>query len=154
LSRWVYTIDYVAGRLFLADDGPGDGERGVRVPLSRTAGGLVVRVGQPGGTRALHLVPDSGADRLVLFRTACAALPSMTLLDTVRVRSVTGEAMARLIRLEDLQIAGIRLGARQGLLLEGRPPDGAMGDGLLPLHLFARVTFHVAASYLLLEPRR
>jgi hypothetical protein len=29
-----------------------------------------------------------------------------------------------------------------------------MGDGLLPLHLFARVTFHVAASYLLLEPRR
>jgi hypothetical protein len=28
-----------------------------------------------------------------------------------------------------------------------------MGDGLLPLHLFARVTFNLAESYLLVEPQ-
>ena len=28
-----------------------------------------------------------------------------------------------------------------------------MGDGLLPLHVFSRVTFNVAEGYLIVQPR-
>jgi predicted aspartyl protease len=153
LSSWVYTIDYRSRQLFLFDHAPTGKAQAVRLPLSVRSDGLVAAVDLPGASRPLHLVPDTGADRLVLFRAACSALPQMTLLDTVRVRSVTGEAMARLALVNDLSLTGIMLGDHQALILEQRPRDGAMGDGLMPLHLFGRVTFNVAESYLLLEPR-
>lgn len=154
LSRWVSTIDYGARRLLLALDAAACGSGAVRLPLVRGAGGLVATVDLGGGAGALHLVPDSGADRLVLFGPSMHALPPLTLLDTVRVRSILGDEPARLVRLDHLQVADIPLGSREALLLPDRPPGGVMGDGLLPLHLFGRATFDLAGSALWLEARR
>ena len=135
-------------------DGAACGSRAVRLPLVRSAGSLVAAIELGGAAGPLRLVPDSGADRLVLFGYQPGGLPSLTLLGTVRVRSVTGEASARLVRLDHLEVGGIAVGDHQALLLDDRPTGGAMGDGLLPLHLFGRVTFNLAHSSLWLEPRR
>jgi predicted aspartyl protease len=153
LSRWVYTIDYRAGRLLLSPDPSASGRPAVRLPLERSSGGWLAAVAVGDAAEPLRLVPDSGADRLVLFAKAQARLPLLTLLETVRVRSVTGDAMARLVRLDTPRVGGIRIGEHQALLLDAGPSGGEMGDGLLPLHLFARVTFDLAESSLWLEPR-
>ena len=154
LSRWPFTIDYEAKRLTV--DGPLDAPpvRTVRLPLARVAGGLVALVPASRGHVPLRLVPDSGADRIVLFRSATDALPPVTLIEAVRVRSITGDSLARLVRLPDLDVGGIRLRDREGLLLDRQPADAAMGDGLLPLHLFALARFDVGAGYLELGEKR
>jgi hypothetical protein len=71
----------------------------------------------------------------------------------VRVRSVTGERAARLVRVYGLELGAIRLPDQDGVLMDAESTSGALGDGLLPLHLFGRVTFNVAEGYLALEPR-
>lgn len=150
LSHWPYTIDYAAGRLTFAERSPANG-RTVRLPLAWVAGGLVAVIPQRTG-EPLRLVPDSGADRTVLFRSS-HRLPPLTLIDTVRVRSVTGEGLARLVRVHGLDVGGLRVPDHDGLLLESGPASAAMGDGLLPLHLFARASFDISAGYLDLEAR-
>jgi hypothetical protein len=154
LSRWIYAIDYRSRQLLAPLDPPSGASRAVRRPLVRTAGSLTAAIELSGFSEPLHLVPDSGADRLVLFRQPSAALPAPPLVERVRVRSIAGETGGRLSRLDRLAIGGIAVGDHQALLLDQRPPGDAMGDGLLPLHLFGRVTFDVAGSSLWLEPRR
>jgi predicted aspartyl protease len=152
LGHWTYTIDYVAGRLLLGGSGSLPPDRAVRLTLTRASAGLIAVLPQPGAD-PLQLVPDSGADRLVLFGAPRPPGTAITVLEVVRVRSVTGEALARLVRIDDLRVGRIRIRNHEGLLLDAGPRDGTMGDGLLPLHLFARVTFNLAESYLLVEPR-
>lgn len=153
LSHWPYTIDYTAGRLSLSDIREAS-SRAVRLPLSRVSGGLVATVSPSRGGSALRLVPDSGADRTVLFRSAGDALPPLTILDTLRVRSIAGDRVARLVRVHGLEVGGIRLPDHEGLLMERGPAGDAMGDGLLPLHLFSRVSFDVGAGFLVLVARQ
>jgi predicted aspartyl protease len=152
LSHWPYTIDYAAGLLTFAEPSPANGQT-VRLPLARVSGGLVAVIPQRNGERSLRLVPDSGADRTVLFRSG-HRLPPLTLIDTVRVRSVTGEGIARLVRVHGLDLGGLRVPDHDGLLLEPGAATAAMGDGLLPLHLFARASFNIPAGYLVLEARQ
>jgi predicted aspartyl protease len=154
LARWVYTIDYRARQLLVAPETAPCGSGAVRLPLVRSAGGMVTPIVLGGASGLLRLVPDTGADRLVLFGQMSHALPALSLIETVRVRSITGEGSARLVRLGPLEVAGIAVGELEALLLDARPSSGAMGDGLLPLHLFGRVTFDVARSSLWIEPRR
>jgi len=151
LSRWPFTIDYEVGRLTLQDTPGPVRAPAVRLPLARVAGGLVALVPASRGSRPLRLVPDSGADRIVLFGSATDVLPPVTLIEAVRVRSIAGDSLARLVRLPDLDVGGIRLRGREGLVVDRQPAGAAMGDGLLPLHLFARARFDVAAGYLELE---
>lgn len=154
LSRWMFTIDYRQKHLFLPLESPARDKRAVRLPLVRSAGSLLAAVELGGAAGPLHLVPDSGADRLVLFGASSNALPSLTLLETVRVRSISGEASARLVQLGHLELGGIAVGDLEALVLEEGPSGGVMGDGLLPLHLFGRVTFDLPGASLWLEPRR
>lgn len=154
LSRWTYTIDYRASRLLVSSDSTSSTSRAVRLPLVRVGGNLLAAIELGGTTEPLRLVPDSGADRLVLFEQPLRTLPPLTLRDTVRVRSVVGESIARLVQLDRLEVSGVPIGSQEALLLRDRPAGGPMGDGLLPLHLFGRVTFDRAGSSLWLEPRR
>ena len=71
----------------------------------------------------------------------------------MRTRSVAGQRVVRRVVVEALQVGNARLGDHEGLLVEAPEPD-LMGDGLLPLHLFASVTFNGPAGYVTIEPRR
>lgn len=153
LAQWVFAIEYRTSQLLLSAEPAAEVSRGVRLPLVRGAGGLVAAV-DFGRAGPAYLVPDSGADRLVLFGDRTGAWPSLTMLDSVRVRSVAGDVPARLVRLDRVEVGGIPIGTREAILLSQRPVGGLMGDGLLPLHLFGRVTFDLAGGFLWLEAWR
>jgi predicted aspartyl protease len=152
LADHVYTLDY-ARRELRCQAASGESVNGVRLPLSIVDGRALVSLPQAGG--ALRLVPDSGADHLVLFtRPGQPLTPLVTPLDTVRARSVNGQRLARRVLVQALDVGGSRLRDQEGLLLEAPGPGDLMGDGLLPLHLFSRVTFDGPGGYALIEPRR
>jgi Aspartyl protease len=147
----VYTLDYQ--RALLSCQPPDSvSTRAVRLPLTVTDGRALVSLPQPRG--ALSLVPDSGADRLVLFTRAGRSPNALiTPRETVRARSITGLRVARRVLVQQLQIGEARLGDHDGVLVDAPENDG-MGDGLLPLHWFASVTFNGPAGYVSIEPRR
>lgn len=151
LFAHVYTLDYE--RALLRCQPPGlEPANAVRVPLTVTDGRALVSLPQSRG--ALSLVPDSGADRLVLFSRA--GQPPNALItprETVRTRSIAGQRVVRHVLVQALQVGDARLGDHDGVLVDA-PETELMGDGLLPLHLFASVTFNGPAGYVAIEPRR
>jgi len=151
LFAQVYTLDYE--RALLRCHATGNQASGVRLPLTVTDGQALVSLPQSRGV--LRLVPDSGADRLVLFtRPGQRLTPLVTPLDTVRSRSISGHRLARRVLIQALDVGETRLGGHEGVLLDAPGPGDVMGDGLLPLHLFSRVTFNGPEGYVVLEPRR
>jgi len=153
LQPHVYTLDYEAGQLRCNTAGDPVLARGERQPLSVTNGVALISLPQPRGP--LHLVPDSGADRLVLFTRPGHPLHALvTPLDVVRSRTVNGQRATRRVLIQSFQIGQARLDDHEGVLMDDPGPVARMGDGLLPLHLFARVTFDAAAGYLTMEARR
>ena len=151
LFAHVYTLDYERALLgCLPPDR--DSTSAARLPLTVVDGRALVSLPQSRGP--LRLVPDSGADRLVLFTRRGQPLNALvTPREIGRARSVAGQRVVRRVVVEALQVGDARLGDREGLLVEAPDPD-LMGDGLLPLHLFARVTFNGPAGYVTIEPRR
>jgi hypothetical protein len=149
LFAHVYTLDYERALLRCQGPEPADA---VRLPLTVTDGRALVSLPQPRG--ALSLVPDSGADRLVLF-TRAGQPPNalITPRESVRARSITGHRVVRRVLVQALQVGEARLGDHDGVLVDV-PETDLMGDGLLPLHLFASVTFNGLAGYVAIEPRR
>ena len=152
LFAHVYTLDYERAtlRCHQRTSGPANA---VRLPLTVTDGRALVSLPQARG--ALHLVPDSGADRLVLF-TRAGRPPNLLLTprDTVHTRSIAGQRLARRVLVQALQVGDHRLGDHDGVLVDAPATGALMGDGLLPLHLFARVTFNGPAGYVAIALRR
>ncbi len=146
-----FAIDY-RRRLILCSAALPDRVAGRRLSLAQDGGRLFVILPVEGGN-ALRLVPDSGADRLVLFAVDPGRLPLVTPLDTVRLQSVAGWRLARRVLVHGLPLGRLAREGLEGLLLDGAPPNEAMGDGLLPLSLFARVTFDGPAGEIVLEDR-
>jgi hypothetical protein len=155
-----FTIDYLRRRLLLhtgAVDPPG-----TRLPLELNGGRALVLllpppgqapVGPPNTCQALKLVPDSGADGLVLFDRPGGALPPVTPLDTSTLRTLSGLKVVRRVLIDELAVGAIRLRRQIGVLVERTQHEQPMGDGLLPLHLFARVTFNGPEGYLIVATR-
>ena len=98
----------------------------------------------------LRLIPDSGADRLVLFTHA--ELPSLVAVDVGLLKSATGMRAGAAGC-----VSKVSTWARSGSTIRTRrcsrapSTDMALGDGLLPLHLFARVTINGPGRYLVVE---
>lgn len=151
LREGPYSIDYRSAQLTLGTLAPAS-PTAIRLPLLPVAGSWLALVPGAGGGRSLRMLPDSGADRIVLFAATSDHLPPMTILESVRVRSIAGDRAARLVRLHAWQVGNYLLRDREALWMEQPAAGGAMGDGLLPLQLFARASFHVAGRYLELEP--
>lgn len=152
LAWRAYTIDYERRRL-VCDSRVGAPIAGRQLPLAFSDGRALVTFPLADG-RTLHLVPDSGADRLVLFSGSPSGLPLVTPLDIVRLRSVTGQQIARRVIVHGFGVGPAGGQGLEGLVVEPPPGGNALGDGLLPLSLFARVTFNGAEGQIVLENRR
>lgn len=151
LSQFDYTIDYRSRRLLWNDDGRR--EQGMRLALEPSEGRFLVRLPQDAGCRcAVRMVPDSGADGFVLFTgTDADRLPVDAGVDAVRVTTLAGEGIARAVVLKALRVGPARLWNQPAARVT-RPQGGAdEGDGLLPLHLFARVSFNHHEGYMTVE---
>lgn len=138
LGTRAFTIDYAARRLRWPADDQLDEAGAAVLPLD-THGTIWLAVADDAGRR-LALVPDSGAEQTVLFDRGqwrhLAHLPG-----TSAIRSVTSERPATRGTLAVLNLAQLRVVEHPVIVVDGADIDRAHGDGLLPLHLFDRVTF-------------
>ncbi len=87
----------------------------------------------------------------MLFAGGGRVVPDATPLGAVRLRTVAGDRIAQRVSLDRLDVGAVRLRDVPALVIEGAPA-GADADGLLPLHLFARVTVDGPGGWLIAEP--
>jgi predicted aspartyl protease len=150
LARSTYTIDYRRRAVVWHADGAIPD--GTRLRLDLIDGRAIVSL--PRGTSArgvLRMIPDTGADGIVLFAGPGRALPSVTPLDIGLLRTVSGVQLVRRVLLERFSAGQIELGDVIASVVERRDTRGIDGDGLLPLHMFSAVTFDVAHGVLVLQ---
>jgi hypothetical protein len=152
LATAIYTIDYLERTVVW--HGPDDPLPGLRLPLLIRDNRVLVSLAQHDGDPSpLRLIPDSGSDGLVFFSHAQDKL-RVTPLGVGVLSSASGSPrVVRQVAVENMVVGNTRIDTTLAALLESRDPAQMMGDGLLPLHLFARVTFNAGEGYLIVEPR-
>ena len=133
-----YTLDFRQRRIEWHDRPIA--ESGVTLTLAYEHGRFVVDLPQHGST--LRLVPDSGAGGLVLFSVAGGIRHNIV--ETGRTVELTAAGTRRLGRqvvIKELRLGGRLIRDLPAVALERPDRHPSEGDGLLPLHLFERVTF-------------
>jgi predicted aspartyl protease len=149
LAPLVYTIDYTARTIAWESDAGAGAATRLKLEF---AGGQALMTLPPHGddVEPLRLIPDTGADRIVLFARRGRALPALTLREVGVLRTLAGQQLVRRAFLDRLDVGGFALEQHEAVVLgrgqQGFPP----GDGLLPLHLFSRVIINGREGYIAL----
>jgi predicted aspartyl protease len=146
LASLRYTLDFKRRVVEWHDAAPPP--RGIRLRLAYEDGRFLVSLPQDNFT--LRLVPDSGAGALVLFQVA--GRPSQNIVemgDTVGLATAHARLLARHVRLRELRLGSRTIRDVPAVAIERGNARPAEGDGLLPLHLFERVTFDGPARLLI-----
>jgi predicted aspartyl protease len=149
LSPLAYTIDYRRRTITWGVEAEPPSE--FRVPLELVDGRALVTIASRGRHgEPLRLIPDTGADVLVLFARRGRVLPPLTPRDIALLRTVGGQQVGRAATLDRLRVGAVDLRDQLALVLEG---DGPLppGDGLLPLYLFSRVFVNGPRGYMAVE---
>ena len=147
LANLRYTIDYEDRLIRWGDRADSDDDLAV-LPLAFNDGLPVVELRQAGSM--LRLVADSGAGGLVLFDGGARSLPAMTPDGgLVRVDSFHGTTMARSVRIGRFLVGRSTFRDFPAVLLPRTSSPAHREDGLLPLHIFRRVTFDGPAGRLI-----
>jgi len=149
LARFRFTIDYRRSRIEWHDAAyVPTGTRLTLVPSEDRW--LVELASSVGGDASYRFVPDSGADTLVLYGQALAdRLVSGWRPGHAALGSLTGTRELRAGVVDRLQV-GVAAIVRQPAVVVPERPAGDV-DGLLPLHVFARVFFNAAERYLVVD---
>lgn len=136
LSAFNYTLDYRRRRLAWDAGDEACGEHGA-VRLVPSEGRFVMALPQRGTDRAMRLVPDTGAEALVLFH-GFAAHSTRRSPSAVTIAALTGSRATREIVVPQLVVGAVTLRDRRAVVIDREDPDA---DGLLPLHGFSSVSF-------------
>ncbi len=142
-----FTIDFRQRELLW---GPEDAAlaRGISFDLERSHGRFLISL--PQRRAVLRLVPDSGAATLLLFDPS-RHLP-LTLLSQIRtLTTMSAQGTVRMARMRELRVGSSRLQNVTAVVAGRHTSEPEEGDGLLPLHLFDRVTFDGPNRLLILE---
>ena len=144
-----YTLDFRRRQIEWHDATPP--YDGMWLPLSFEHGRFLVAFPQAVGT--LRLVPDSGSGGLVLFEAHCReTVQTVETGETVELATAAGRRLARSVLLPVLRIGDRTLRDVPAVSISGHDvAHPGAGDGLLPLHIFDRVTFDGPARLLLLD---
>ena len=151
LAARSYTIDFANRRVIwhTKDDGPR--ANGTSVALHSVDGRFLVELHQRNAS-TLRLIPDSGTEGLVLYRRDDKRLPSLMLAPgRTRMSTLTSDADVQPIRVSELRVGPANFVNLPGVLIERHGTPASDADGLLPLHLFARVTFDGPGRRLIVE---
>jgi predicted aspartyl protease len=153
LSQFNYTLDYRASRL--SWDSEDQAVKGVRLAIEPSGGRFVVVL--PQGERCgcpVRLIPDSGARGVVLFAgTEADRLPLGATATSTRVSTLAGDALADSVIVKQLLIGPATLSNLPAARIVLPKDTTEKADGLLPLSLFTRVSFHHHEGYMIVEPR-
>jgi len=149
LSAFNYTLDYRRRRLIW--DEPGDARCGEpsALRLIPVEGRYVVEVSRSGLTRALRLVPDTGAETFVFFHAPGEAVPAIAI-GRARLTGLTGDRSVRIASTSRLVVGGVTLRDQPVVIVDR---TDASADGLLPLHGFASVSFNMTDACLVVRGR-
>lgn len=142
-----------------SDEGPDT--NGARLPLVARGGRYLVQVKSEHGGQPVLLVPDSGASGFVVYerngRTAFAELDAGrfgepgSAVRLIGVRSLSGWQSARTLTVRELRLGSLTMRDQRVAVVRRDHDDVADGDGLLPLHLFASVSFNAREQCLVLR---
>jgi predicted aspartyl protease len=144
-----YTIDYQERRIVWHNAAARIPAHATVLELESQDDRFVARV--PQDHHVLRLVPDTGAETLVLFQHGGSILPTVSLAnESVELTGLTGTRNARRVVVRAFRV-GSTLLTDVAAVIVGRDCDATPLDGLLPLHLFARVTFNGPEHQLLIE---
>lgn len=151
LARFNFTLDYRGGRVVWGDEAGHVG--GARLQLEPADGRFLLALPQERGCGCrLRFVPDSGADGVVLFDHGHGLrLATRQAAAEFDVRSLIGASTAAGVILDRLQVGRTILRDQSAALLRVEAAGPDRGDGLLPLHLFARVYFNNREAYVSVE---
>jgi hypothetical protein len=159
LAGFDFTIDYPRRRIEWHD--AGYAPSGIHLALVPAGDRWLVELPHPTPCRACwpedrqrphRFVPDSGADAIVLFDEARAgALVAEWHPGGAALHSLTGARTARTATIVALRVGDTFLDRQTAAIVPAPSPDGA--DGLLPLHLFARVFVSARSRALVVQPR-
>jgi predicted aspartyl protease len=142
-----YTIDFRRRQVvwFPADD---MAARGSSLELKPSGGRFLLSL--PQRNSFLRLVPDTGAASLLLFAPH-SALSITPLQAFATLRTTSGTTDVRMATVRELRVGALTLRDVPAVVADrdGSEPDNV--DGLLPLHLFDRVTFDGPGKRLILE---
>jgi hypothetical protein len=162
LARFSFTIDYRRSWIRWHDErdpaGAGGARSGIRLALVRSQDRFVVELPQP-GRRLLRVVPDSAADTLVLYDDALlTGLLSEWAPGSAELASPTGTRTVRTAIVDGLRVGSWALDQQTAVVLPApsrmaAADAGTEPDGLLPLHLFAQVSFNARQLSLVIQPR-
>jgi hypothetical protein len=147
-----YTIDYGKRRIVWHDGNVQVPRRADVFDLEPQNDRFVVLL--PQNDRVLRLVPDTGAETLVLFQSDDRTQPRVarTHHESAGLTSLTGTRAARPAVVRALRVGSTTL-MDVAAMIVGREPGSPLVDGLLPLHIFARVTFNGPGRQLFIEGR-
>jgi predicted aspartyl protease len=148
LAALRYTIDFDRRQIAWHDQ-PAS-VAGSRAVLTMTFdyGRFLVELPQRGSV--LRLVPDSGAGGLILFQGAGRVLPDLVGPRAgIGLTTFEGRIDAESVRVRELLIGSSTLRNLPAVVVDRAGNRPADGDGLLPLHLFNRVTFDGPARRLI-----
>jgi len=147
-----YTLDYEHRRLIWgasADEQTVD----ARLDLKEDEGRWLAALPQADHGTVLWFVPDSGAATLVVFDQGTPlTLPVLPMPSMSEVTTLAGSRRAKQVRIVTLMIGSAAICDRPALVMERRAVKAA-GDGLLPLSMFASVSFHAMERSLVLRLR-
>jgi len=150
LSRFDYTLDYRGRCIRWASPAAG---KQVRLKLRRSEGRFLVELPQ-GGDRVLSFVPDTGANTLVVFdRPGAWVLPAEGLPGNYELSDSSGRREVETRRILALRIGGWTLRNQIAAAIDRPASAASEGDGLLPLHSFASVTFENREGFLVIRAR-
>jgi predicted aspartyl protease len=142
-----YTLDFKRRVIEWHDRAPR--KDGIEVTLSFEHGRFMASLPQESET--LRLVPDSGAGALVLFQTPSRRkITTAETGETVELSTGTGARPVRVVRVRALWVGKRVMRNLQAVTIDDDDVHPAGGDGLLPLHIFERVTFDGPARLLIL----
>lgn len=147
LSRFNYLIDRERKIVLWNPTAAERPEGGASLPLVASEGRFLVEVAQANG-ESLMMVPDSGADALVLFTTRRAARLAMRPVGgEVRLASLTATRDVRRVEIARLVIGDQVLRNEPALVVASAD---AGSDGLLPLRAYTQLLFESGAKKLTL----
>lgn len=122
--------------------------RGSRLQLQLSSGRFLIAL--PQRESVLRLVPDTGAASLVLFAPYDMA-PVTRSHASVTLKTMSGDTVVRTGRLRELRVGAMTLHDVPAVVAERDGSEPSEVDGLLPLHLFDRVTVDAPGKQLIVE---
>lgn len=142
LAEQHYAIDYRHKRLTWGAGAGSDDTAGATLPMKLEAGRWLVGLPQTEDGRVLWFVPDSGAAALVLYDGGSAAsLQTRHVACCAGVKTVNGGTSARVVLVHEFKVGSLVIRNRKAFIVEHASGQAPASDGLLPLSMFASVSF-------------